>query len=537
MDCKVINLNEKDQFIPKLEANDPQISQLYKYDMNDEQSFTQRMETPNNGREQQLANTIHSYMSDLSLTTQQQQNIENLAGGSKVVIGGQQAGLFGGPLYTFHKIFSIITLANELTEKYHQQVIPVFWIAGEDHDFDEVNHTFAFNEQDATLHKIKYHTMEAPETTVSRFSPDKDELKRALVDMFSQFKETSNSKSLYELCLSIIDGFDSWTDMFKALLHEVFKDYGLLLIDAQFKQLRQIEGPMFEQIIQHHNQLDETFRNTQQRIQNKGLNLMIQTDTNVHLFLHDDGMRQLLNNEGDNYVLSKSGKVIDKEDLLNIAHTSPHLFSNNVVTRPLMEEWLFNTVAFVGGPSEIKYWAELKEVFELFNVEMPIVIPRLRISYLFKRTGKLLKQYDVSIEDVLVNGIDDDRNKFIREQASETFIKQIENFKHQQQQLYNVLSNEISNNQQNINLLNKNNDIHQYQFDYLIKRYLLNVERENDISMKHFREIQETLHPMGGLQERVWNPLQLMNDFGIDVFSPSTYPPLSYTLKHIITKP
>ncbi len=69
--------------------------------------------------------------------------------------------------------------------------------------------------------------------------------------------------------------------------------------------------------------------------------------------------------------------------------------------------------------------------------------------------------------------------------------------------------------------MNKNNEIHIQQYDYLLKRYLLNIERENDISMKQFREIQETLHPMGGLQERIWNPLQILNDFGTDVFKPS----------------
>ncbi|MDT3878408.1 bacillithiol biosynthesis BshC, partial [Staphylococcus aureus] len=89
-------------------------------------------------------------------------------------------------------------------------------------------------------------------------------------------------------------------------------------------------------------------------------------------------------------------------------------------------------------------------------------------------------------------------------------------------------------NQNNINLVNKNNEIHIQQYDYLLKRYLLNIERENDISMKQFREIQETLHPMGGLQERIWNPLQILNDFGTDVFKSSTYPPLSYTFDHII---
>lgn len=71
----------------------------------------------------------------------------------------------------------------------------------------------------------------------------------------------------------------------------------------------------------------------------------------------------------------------------------------------------------------------------------------------------------------------------------------------------------------------------------MINRYLLNIERENEISMKHFKELSGALHPMEGLQERIWNPLQIMNDFGMNVFSPSTYPPLSYTFDHIIIKP
>ncbi|RIN56796.1 bacillithiol biosynthesis BshC, partial [Staphylococcus simulans] len=78
---------------------------------------------------------------------------------------------------------------------------------------------------------------------------------------------------------------------------------------------------------------------------------------------------------------------------------------------------------------------------------------------------------------------------------------------------------------------------HHTQYDYLRKRYFHNIERENAISMKHFREINDALHPMGGLQERIWNALQIMNDFGMDVFSPSTYPPLRYTLNQIIIKP
>lgn len=264
---------------------------------------------------------------------------------------------------------------------------------------------------------------------------------------------------------------------------------------------------------------------------------MIQTDTNVHLFLQEDNMRQLLLFKDNQFYLNKSDKYISEKALLNIVETEPERFSNNVVTRPIMEEWLFNTVAFVGGPSEIKYWTELSDVFNTLDVSMPIVLPRLRISYMYTRTEKLLAQYQLNESSIIENGIGEDKDRFIRANASQTFLDNVEEMKKQQEKLFTSLQSEVLGNNDNQLLLEKNNNIHQNQYDYLIKRYLLNIERENEISMKHFKELSETLHPMGGLQERIWNPLQIMNDFGIDVFSPSTYPPLSYTFDHIIIKP
>ena len=88
--------------------------------------------------------------------------------------------LFGDHCIHSIKYFQSFTLSKELTDTHKQQVVPVFWIAGEDHDFDEVNHTFVYNENHGSLHKVKYHTMEMPETTVSRYYPDKAELKQTL---------------------------------------------------------------------------------------------------------------------------------------------------------------------------------------------------------------------------------------------------------------------------------------------------------------------------------------------------------------------
>ncbi|MEB7433940.1 bacillithiol biosynthesis cysteine-adding enzyme BshC [Staphylococcus pasteuri] len=536
MDCKILKLNNDDQFISKIKNSDGTLQQFYQYDAMSEDSFKKKMDATSNGREKELANVIQSYMEDLSITEAQQTHLDALANGAKVVIGGQQAGLFGGPLYTIHKIFSIITLSQQLSNKYNQTVVPVFWIAGEDHDFDEVNHTFAYNQQDAHLHKIKYHTMTPPESNVSRFNPEQSQMIEVLNDYFKQLKETEHSKAIYQMCLDIIKSNDNWSNIFKALLHEIFKDYGVLFIDAQYTSLRKMEKPLLKEMILKHRAIDEAFRNNQKNTTQQGLSQMIQTDTNVHLFLHEEGMRQLLTYENDAFHLSKSTQNYNQQQLLDILDEEPDRFSNNVVTRPIMEEWLFNTVAFIGGPSEIKYWAELHDVFQLLNIDMPIVLPRLRITYLYNRTQKLLNQYQLQLEQVIENGIEEDKQKFIREQASETFLNEIDSMKQQQENLFHSLYKEVQGNNANENLVTKNNEIHLRQYDYLKKRYLLNIERENDISMRHFREINDHLHAMGGLQERIWNPLQILNDFGKDVFSPSTYPPLSYTFDHIIIK-
>src|SRR5699024_6712534 len=288
MDCMTTKLNEKDQFISKIKQSDSTLAQFYHLDAMDDSNYRNRLSHESNGREAEVANVIENYMSDLSLTNEQTRNIKLLSDGAKVIIGGQQAGLFESPMYTFHKVFSIITLSQKLSEEYDTHVVPVFWIAGEDHDFDEVNHTYAYNNIDAKLHKIKYHTMEPPETSVSRYQPDKNKLKEALHQFFQQMNETEHSRPLIEMCQTIIDTYDTWTDMFKALLNEVFKSYGLLMIDANDATLRQLEKPLIKKMIEKHEEVDDAFRNTQAETTANGLEQMIQTDTNVHLFLHED---------------------------------------------------------------------------------------------------------------------------------------------------------------------------------------------------------------------------------------------------------
>ena len=90
-----------------------------------------------------------------------------------------------------------------------------------------------------------------------------------------------------------------------------------------------------------------------------------------------------------------------KSDLLRILEQSPEKFSNNVVTSPLMQEFLFPTLAFIAGPGEISYWAELKNIFELAEIKIPIIVPRMNITYLERNVEAYVKEFQLKLEDVL----------------------------------------------------------------------------------------------------------------------------------------
>ncbi|WP_281198830.1 bacillithiol biosynthesis cysteine-adding enzyme BshC [Staphylococcus schleiferi] len=536
MDCLSISVNERDQFIQRIMKQDNDVLKFYDYDPTEGESFERRMQAPNNGREKAIAKVIRNYMSDLVLSDAQARTLKALEAGAKVVIGGQQAGLFTGPLYTFHKIISIVVKANELENMYGEAVVPVFWIAGEDHDFDEVNHTYVMQERTGHLQKVKYHTMAPPESNVSRYVPDKDALKYALRVYFEVLPETKHSKSLYQNLLQWIDEATNWTTLFKKMIHACFKSTGLLLIDAQFEPLRELEKPLLQSIIKNHQKLDDAFRSQQKETVANGLSPMIQTDTNVHMFIHYEDQRQMIKYENGAFRLSKSDVTFDEATLLAEIDKNPSLFSNNVVTRPLTEEWLFNTVAFIGGPSEIKYWAELQKVFHEMDIEMPIVLPRMRMTYLSPKVEKLLETYRLDLGEVITEGTASAKARFIRAQASDEVLNEIARMREQQIEFYEKLDAIVGESEDNHKLLKKNHQIHTHQYDYLKTRYLKNIERENEISMRHFQILSQTLHPMGGLQERVWNPLQLLNQFGIDMFTSSTFPPLHYTFEQIVIK-
>lgn len=503
----------------------------YHYDVTNDDSYKKRMKYTTNGLESKLSNAIEKYMSKFDLSDKQKENLKHLTNGNKVVIGGQQAGLFVSPMYTIHKIISIIILAQEQSVKMNTRIVPVFWIAGEDHDFDEVNHVNVFT-ADKNVHKIKYYPSEEVSDSVSELNFEKEALKFTIDRFITSLTETKSTKSIHKLLNELPE---NWTDHFQYIIHTLFKEYGLLLIDSHNKEIRAIETDILVWMFDHHEEINDAFKVGQDKMKSLIGEQQIITDTNVHLFMSFEGKRQLIKFEDGKYKISKSETTFTKAEIRAKIQVAPHLFSNNVVTRPLMEEMLFNTLAFVGGPSEIKYWGELKQVFEYANIEMPPVVPRMRITYTNDKLLKDMQRFNIKFDELFKSGIGKFQNEYLGSKENRLLLSQMQETISNIEADYEAMQL-LDVSMETKQLLQENLNYHLRQFEYFKKRYHQEIKRRHDIDFMTLNAIGNIMYPGEGLQERIMHPLQLINMYDFSIFDKVIENICNYTFNHTIFK-
>lgn len=437
---------------------------------------------------------------------------------SVVVIGGQQAGILTGPLYSIHKIISIIKLAEQKERQLGVPVIPVFWIAGEDHDFHEVNHVFIPTEQKTS--KWKYPEKVLQKKMVTDIVLDKEICRSWVNQVIEHFGETNNTKQILSFAEEQLMKSTTFVDFFSNLVMELFKDYGLLIVDSGDSQFRQLQKEFFIQQIQHHKDITSHLLEQQSIISKAGFPLTIETsESAANLFYYNKRLNERILLEFDsqnNCFVGKSGVIsFTYDELAAIASEDPAKLSNNVVTRPLMQEWLFPTIAFIAGPGEISYWAELKLVFEHFGIQMPPIVPRLNITFLDRTIEAEIKELNLDLADVLSKGTTTERNRYL-ESIKDKEVEEL--FSTVREQLLNQYKLIEAKTQQLdcglIPLLKKNEDILLKQIGFMETKLEDSVKLKHDVIFNKYRRIDLSLRPDGFPQERIWNIFYYLNQYG-----------------------
>lgn len=497
---------------------DEKVACFFDYpDIQNQATFSNRLEELWNKKypREELVNYLLEFHSKFNADEKTIQNINRLVDPkSVVVIGGQQAGLLTGPLYSIHKIISIIKLAKEQEQLLNIPVLPVFWVAGEDHDFAEINHAFVLNE--GRINKRTIGQKNYKKSPASLLNIDKKYAEGWIQEIVGTFGETNHTKKLLEDLYHDLSESNTYVDFFINIIFRLFEGQGLIIVDSGDEGFRKIGSPFMKKIIEHNEQLGKDVFDSQMTLKELGYGVPIEiNENNAHLFYVQNGERILLEQNNSQFVGKNNECAFEKKALLDVAEQTPELLSNNVVTRPLMQEYVFPTLAFISGPGEIAYWSVLKKAFHLFGFKVPPVIPRLMISIIDRKTDKFIKELKLDLEKIIKNGCHEEKEAWLKGQQPFPIDKVID-------ETLTVILNAhkplkelaIQVDPSFEDLAQKNAKIIESQIYFLKQKMEKTIRSKHKVELDKFDHINHCLKPLDAPQERIWNIFYYVNLYG-----------------------
>ena len=335
-----------------------------------------------------LVQQLSLQLNDLTLSKKQTKNLELLKKENTVTITtGHQLNLFTGPIFFFYKILQVIKQCKELNksqDKYNY--VPIFWMATEDHDFEEINH---FRSGDRIVHWEKSHGGPVGQLTTE-----------GLKDVFNSYlailPQGKKKDQLKELIESSYFSAETLTQATRKLVHLLFKDYGLLMIDGDDKELKALMIPTFEQEIINEKSF-ESVNLSAQNLEQLGYKIQVNPrEINLFYIAHPNSRERIVYENNKYYILNTS-LSFTKEQILDELRQHPERFSPNVILRPLYQETILPNVGYIGGGGEIAYWFELKQMFINAGITFPLLV--LRNSMLIRTNKQLAKQLALNLRD------------------------------------------------------------------------------------------------------------------------------------------
>ncbi len=497
-------------------------------------SYQQRVSELKNRsyKRQQLSEVIYKFMEPFGISSKAKSHIDELANNGIVVVGGQQSGLLTGPLYSIHKAITVILLARQQRKLLNIPVIPVFWVAGEDHDLNEINHVYS--EENGRAFKNQYREKYVLKLMASDTEYDLEMMRTFIKEIFGKFGETAHTKDLLHGVLQALERESTFTGFFVRLMNGLFEQEGLLFIDSAFKSLRELEKEYFVKLIEEAEPLAQLIHSKEHQFSEQGLGKPIDAQINAAnlFYVHETG-RVLLTRQSNDFINDSAGLRFTKAELIEIARRKPWLLSNNVATRPIMQDMVFPVLAFVGGPGEIAYWALLKEAFNHLHMKMPIIIPRMSITLVMPHVKRVLDEKGFSVRDVMEGKVEVAREEFISNLNNEQFEVTLLQTKDMLNAHYDKLAVTVSEDSMQ-ELIKKNLQIHFKQLDYLKEKVDESLLLKYQAKVKGYNLLIGEISPGGNLQERVYTPYSYLNQFGPTLVSEVLAMPMKMDDSHKI---
>jgi bacillithiol biosynthesis cysteine-adding enzyme BshC len=429
------------------------------------------------------------------------------------VVTGQQVGLFSGPLYTIYKALTAVKLADSLNHRGLGRFVPVFWLASDDHDLAEIDRIVLLD-KDNTLQEVRC-PMPAGELKIPAskivLPPDISDCLRRLSDF------TSDSEFKAGLIAELGHDYQpgrTWAEAFARWMTRLFTSRGLILIDASDPRLKKLGGEVFYREIAGESAATPPAIAASRKLREAGYGEQIQLHEGILNVFFAERERRAVQWAGEAFEVKDPRETYSKKDLLTLAEKKPFLFSPNVLLRPIYQDALLPTVAYVGGPGEIAYFAQMKGVYEIFGLPMPVVYPRKSLTIVEKKVAHALKKYDLNVSDFW-GGTEGLVRSMAERQVPESLGRAMSLASLHLEQDFEPLIREIAALEPTLKesaRLSQGKMIQQLKF--LEKKILQAATKRNDIAVQQLRKAGENLYPNGHLQERVFNVVPYLLKYG-----------------------
>lgn len=316
-----------------------------------------------------------------------------------MVTTGQQAGLLTGPLYTIHKALSAVRLAGALEERLRIPVLPVFWIASEDHDWEEANHAFLARPGSDLVR------LALPGSSASALPMSERTLGDGVIPILDEVAHLVQREGFADEVLSWIrDAYRPERTVggaFGELLGRMLGGFDLCLADAADPALKRASAGVLAHALGESEALEARLRGRTRELEAAGYHgqvAVVEGATNV--FFHGEAGRERLYRSGAGYEARGAGVELAAEGIWERVRSDPGRFSPNVLMRPVVESAVFPTLAYVGGPGEIAYFAQITALFPLFGIQPPVVAPRGSVLLVDPVVQRLMERVGVGVKEL-----------------------------------------------------------------------------------------------------------------------------------------
>jgi bacillithiol biosynthesis cysteine-adding enzyme BshC len=434
--------------------------------------------------------------------------------GGYFVTTGQQPGLLGGPLYALYKALSAVKLARVLEAMLGRPVLPVFWVASEDHDWAEVDHTHVLD-----VHN-EVRTIRIPAQEGGLHRPlHRIRLAAGVEEGVATFIEALPRSDFGDRYLTLIREAVSpgvtLPDSFRSLLGGILSHLPLLFVDGAHPALKAASLPvLFRELEEAGPQLALLSRSTS-RLEREGYHVQVPIlEGGVNLFFEGPQGRERLFLDGDGFRLNRSGARLSAGEIRDRAGDDPTLLSPNVFLRPVVESTLLPTLAYVAGPGELAYYAQLSDFFEAHGVRMPVIVPRHSVTLVEAKVGKVLEKFRLS-PDSLDRPYHELASEIARDEVPVAIREALGEFRGTVGRSAGTLAKAVQ--ELDPTLKGPVTTARNAAFaalDEAERKVVQAVKRQNEIALEQLEKAQRHLFPLGKPQERVVNPFYFLARYG-----------------------